>query len=102
MKLLTHLNIQYDDHPDNVKTDCLWCGSDSLSIDVEPPHQFQCFKCKETGNSFTYIRKFYDSLPTISKKDATNFSNMKKGVKPITLKRVGIKCSDDVYWIPVY
>ena len=102
MKLLDHLDVPYDPNPDNVKTTCLWCHHESLSIDTEVPHQFQCFRCKESGNAFTYLRKFYDTLPALRKQEAVTLCDMKKGVTPITIREAGIKCQGDLYFIPVY
>lgn len=102
MKLFQHLNVQYTGDGDNLKTECPHCGSSSLSVDSEAPHQYQCFKCKQTGNAFTYIRKWYDNLPALTKSDAVTFCNLKKGIKPLTVREVGIKCYNDCYWFPVY
>lgn len=102
MKLLDHLQVPYSGDTNNIKTECPFCGSDSLSVDAEVPHQFQCFKCHEKGNAFSYLRKWYDSLPKLSKVDASTLSYMKKGVRPLTLRDAGVRCSLGCYWIPVY
>ncbi len=102
MKLFQHLGVHCDDNADNIKTECIWCGSDSLSVDVEAPHQFQCFKCKQAGNAFTYIRRWYESLPALKKSEAQQLCTLKKGIKPVVLRELGIKFFNDNYWFPVY
>lgn len=102
LKILEHLHINHSVESDNVKIECLWCNSNSLSLDVEPPHQFQCFKCKVTGNAFNLIRKYYESLPKLTPLEAKKLTAMKRGIKPTTLRDEGIRYSDGVYWIPVY
>ena len=102
MKLLEHLQVSYTGEDDNVKTDCIWCGSTALSIDSEAPHQFQCFRCKQSGNAFTYLRRWYDNLPKLSKTEATRLCDMKRGIKPLTLRDTGVRYTLGCYWIPVY
>ena len=102
MKLFEHLHVQYTGDADNIKTECVFCGSNSLSVDAEAPHQWQCFSCKQTGNAFTYLRKWYDNLPALTKVQATNFCTLKRGIKPIVVRDVGIKFYNDNYWFPVY
>ena len=102
MKLLQHLNVSFSGTDNNIKTECLWCGSDSLSMDDEAPHQFSCFKCKEKGNAFSYLRKWYESLPALKKSEATNLCQLKKGITPLTLRECGVRFFDECYWIPVY
>ncbi len=102
MKLFEHLHVQYSGDADNIKTECIWCGSDSLSADVEPPHQFQCWKCKQTGNAISYLRKWYENLPALTVQQAKLLCTLKKGIKPLTVRDVGIRFFDDHYWFPVY
>lgn len=100
-KLLNHLNLKYTTNDEYSKLECLWCGKTSLSINNEQPFEFQCFHCKQTGNGYTLIREFYEILPTISKAAATKLSTKKKGIRPITLKTLGIKNVGDTFFIPV-
>jgi len=102
IKLLNHLEIEYTPNSDNVKIECLWCGEPSLSIDTESPHQFQCFKCKESGNAFSFLRRFYTNLPNLVKADAVRLCQLKRGIKPNTLRDTGVRCTQDVYWFPAY
>jgi len=102
MKLLQHLNVHFTGDSDNVKTDCIHCGANSLSIDIEAPHKYLCWKCKQSGNAFTYLRKWYDNLPPLTKVQATNLCTLKKGITPITLRESGMKFYNDCYWFPVY
>lgn len=102
MKLLQHLNVQFRGTDNNIKTECLWCGSESLSIDSEAPHQFSCFKCKEKGNAFSYLRKWYDTLPALKKSEATDLCQIKKGITPLTLRQCGVRFFGGLYWLPVY
>lgn len=102
LKLLEHLQISHTVESDSVKITCLWCGKDALSLDVEPPHQFQCFRCKESGNAFTFIRKFYSDLPSLTLSDAKHLCSIKQGVIPKTLRTTGLRCTENVYWYPVY
>lgn len=102
MKLFTHLNVSFTGEGDNIKTECIWCGTTSLSVDAEAPHQMQCFRCKQAGNAFTYIRRWYDNLPALKKSEAVTFCELKKGVKPTTVREVGVRYLDGCYWFPVY
>jgi hypothetical protein len=102
MQLLNHLNIQYSPHNKDIKCECLWCGKDSLSIEEEAPHVFQCFSCKASGNAFTFIRKWYENLPTLTKRQALSLCSIKQGVLPVTLRTLGVRCYGAVYIIPVY
>lgn len=102
MKLFDHLHVPYTGDTDNVKTECVHCGGGSLSVDAEAPHQYQCFKCKQSGNAFTYLRKWYDNLPPLTKVQATNLCTLKRGLKPIVLREVGLRFYNDCYWFPVY
>lgn len=102
MKLFQHLQVAWSGDGDNIKTDCIHCGSSALSVDSEAPHQYQCFSCKQTGNAFTYIRKWYDNLPPLTKVQATKLCDIKKGLKPIVIREAGIKCFNGCYWFPVY
>jgi len=102
LKLLQHLNVEFRGTDNNIKTECLWCGSDSLSMDSEAPHQFSCFKCKEKGNAFSYLRKWYESLPQLKKSEAANLCDLKKGIKPLTLRECGVRFYADLYWLPIY
>lgn len=100
-KLLNHLNIHYKSNEIDAKTTCLWCGKSALSVKNEQPFEFQCFSCKQTGNGYTIIRQFYLTIPDITKDQATKLSNKKKGIKPITLKNLGVKHTNNTYFIPV-
>jgi len=102
LKLLQHLGTAYSGDGDSVKTECIHCGSSALSIDSEAPHQYACFKCKQSGNAFTYIRKWYDNLPQITPSQATNLCSLKKGIKKLIVRDVGIKFYNNCYWFPVY
>lgn len=102
VKLFDHLLVPYTGVADNLKTDCLHCGSSNLSVDVEAPHQYQCWSCKQTGNCYSYIRKWYDNLPPLTKQQAVNLCNQKKGLQPIILREVGIRFYNNCYWFPVY
>ena len=102
-KLLHHLNIHYTSNSvDNSKIECLWCGKNALSIDNEQPFEFQCFGCKQSGNAYTIIRQFYDSLPELSRQQSIELTKHKKGIKPLALKNIGIKCYLNTYYIPIY
>jgi len=102
MKLFDHLGVMYEPNTENVKTTCLWCHYDALSVDTEVPHQFQCFRCKESGNAFTYLRKYYETLPALRKQDALDLCSLKQGIKPVTIREAGVKHFNGVYYIPVY
>ena len=102
MKLLEHLGINHDKTADNAKIDCLWCGRHGLNIDAEAPNTYQCFVCKESGNAYTLIRKFYESLPALTKKDGVTLSGMKKGIKAVTFRDIGVKPHRGDYFIPIY
>lgn len=102
MKLFEHLHVQYRGRGDNIKTDCIHCGASALSVDAEAPHKYQCFKCKQTGNCFTYIRRWYDNLPELTREQANILCTLKRGIKPKVLRDAGVKCWDNCYWFPVY
>ena len=102
MKLLEHLQIAYSGEDNNIKTSCIHCGASALSIDSEAPHQYQCWKCKQSGNAFTFIRKWYEKLPKLVPEQAKKLCAMKKGIKLLTLRDSGIKFHKGCYWIPVY
>lgn len=102
MKLFQHLQVAWSGDGDNIKTDCIHCGSSALSVDAESPNTYQCFKCHQTGNAFTYIRKWYDNLPPLTKVQATKLCEIKKGLKPVVIRGVGIKYFNSCYWFPVY
>lgn len=102
-KLLHHLNIHHTNHSEeNTKIECLWCGKNSLSIDNEQPFEFQCFSCKQSGNAYTIIRHFYDSLPNLSREQSLTLVKHKRGIKSTTLKNIGVKSNSNTYYIPVY
>lgn len=102
MQLLNHLNINYSPHNKDIKCECLWCGHDSLSIEQDAPHVFQCFSCKASGNAFTFIRKWYDNLPALTKQSAVALTSLKKGIRPETLRTLGVRVYGDNYIIPIY
>ena len=102
MQLLNHLNISYKPHNDNIKCECLWCGHESLSIEQEAPHVFQCFSCKASGNAFTFIRKWYDLLPALTKQSAIELASVKKGIKATTFRALGVRSYGRDWIIPIY
>jgi hypothetical protein len=102
MKLFNHLGVEFTGEGENIKTECIHCGSDALSIDEEPPHQYQCFRCKATGNAFTYLRKWYETLPKLTKDKGLFLASLKKGTKATTFRDEGVRFFNDCYWIPVY
>lgn len=78
---------------DNYKIDCLWCNHTALEISSAPPHQFQCWHCKTTGNAFTLINKYYSELPKFTINDLKEITTKKKGIKAHVLFQCGIRSS---------
>jgi len=96
--ILDHLGV----HHTHGKTNCLWCGNSSLSMEDTAPHIFQCFKCKASGNAFTYLRQYYVDLPAITPAQARSLCALKKGIKPLTLRDAGVRCFGERYYIPLF
>jgi len=94
MKLLdATIGQSYSDNGENCRTHCLHCGGDSLEISNETPHQYQCWKCKQSGNGFTFLQTWYDTIPTLSEEDAARMCDMKKGTSASSWKSMGLKLS---------
>ena len=91
MKLLNFLDLPYEENTDDARTSCLWCGSDSCEIKLTENNQFQCWSCKKSGNAFTLIQKFYETLPELRPSEAKALCLIKPGIKPLTLKEIGVK-----------
>lgn len=92
MKLLNFLDMPYEDHDDNVRTQCLWCGSEnSCEVKTDENNQFQCWRCKKTGNAFSLIQKYYEELPELKPSEAKALTGLKPGIKPLTLRTLGVK-----------
>jgi len=102
MNLLEFYGIPHKSSGDNAETQCLSCGSNSLSISTTGNNVFQCWKCKQEGNAYTLIRMLYDSLPDITFPEAKTLSQKKKGIPPVAFKLAGIKLMRGNYMIPVY
>lgn len=104
MKLLDFFDTSWEPEGDssNVRTMCLWCGrSDTLSISTEPNHQFQCWNCKEQGNAFSWIRKYYELLPRVTPSQAVALCRKKTGLVPPVVAREGLSFCNSVWYIPV-
>lgn len=102
MKLLDHLEIPYSDQTDDYLMTCLWCAAEKMSVRKDDGNIFQCWKCKQTGNALTLMRKFYEDLPALTPPSARIFINKKRGVSPAVLRSEGIKYDSIRYfWFPV-
>lgn len=101
MRLFDHLEVPYDTNTEDFTTTCIWCGSEKLSISKAEGHIFQCWRCKETGNAITYMRKWYSLLPELSMPDARKFIARKKGVSPSVMRTEGIRYDSGYFWFPV-
>ena len=106
MKLLNFLRLNHTPSGDECKTECLWCGSNNLEIQVEGNNQFQCWACKKTGNCYTLIQQYYETLPDLRPSEAKELCSLKPGIQPVTLRKLGIKTrlfNGNTEWIwPVY
>ena len=102
MKLLDHLEVDYNESDKDYNLHCLWCGSESkLSMSKDEGHVFSCFRCKQTGNGLSYMREWYAQLPDLTMPQAKKFCTLKKGVSPSVLRIEGIRCDGHYYWFPV-
>ncbi len=102
MKLFSHIEVAYEETDQDYTTNCLWCGSEKLSVSKAEGHVFQCWSCKQTGNALSFMRKFYGQLPDLTLSQAWAYCLKKKGVSPQVLRSEGIKYSDGYYWFPMY
>jgi hypothetical protein len=104
--LLDFYQQPYEEQTDgSIRTRCLWgksCSETSLSMSKEGTHQFQCWKCKKTGNAFSWIREFYDKLPEPSPKALKELTDVKPGISRETLRQAGVKCRGGDWYIPVF
>ena len=102
MKLLNFIGNEFTDNGEDCKTECPFCGSEALEISKEPPHPFQCWKCKKTGNGYTIIKAFYDALTSITPREARRLEKMKPGIKYKAIKAEGIRALGGDFIFPVY
>jgi len=102
MKLFDHLEMPYKDNGDDWNITCPWCASEKMSVRKTEGNVYQCWRCKESGNALTLMRKFYDDLPELSPPAAREFLNRKKGVVFQTLRSEGVRFDSGYYWFPVY
>lgn len=101
MKLLDHIEIPYEDTDRDYTTTCLWCGAEKLSVSKQEGHVFQCWRCKETGNAITIMRKWYADLPELTIQDAKRYVSRKRGVSPAVLRAEGVRYDCGYFWFPV-
>lgn len=92
MKLLNFLRLPYTSTSDQCRTECIWCGAQNLEIMREGNHQFQCWSCKKTGNCYTLIQGWYETLPELKPSEAKALCVLKPGIQPVTLRKLGIRC----------
>jgi len=102
MKILDFFHQTYEPDKDNVLTECPWCYKEKLSMATETPHQFACWSCHHKGNAYTYLQRFYELLSPLQKSDGYALAELKRGIKPITFKKLGIKPSPVGYIWPVF
>lgn len=63
----------------DIEVECPHCHAKACSISVEQPHAYQCWKCKATGNGYTLLNAFYDSLSLPSEKQTDVLLAFKPG-----------------------
>lgn len=103
MKLLDYLEIPYSDQTDDYVMTCFWCGSEKMSVRKTDGNIFQCWKCKQSGNALTLLRKYYEDLPELTVPSAKIFTSRKKGVMPFVMRHEGIRYDHrNYFWFPVY
>ena len=101
MKLFNFLNLSYTGEGDNKKTNCLWCDHTALEISVEPPHQWQCWHCKQSGNAYSFLQRYYDYLPLLKVSQAQELCGWKPGIDADVFRACGLKKSPVGYVWPV-
>lgn len=104
MKLLKFLSLSVNEserNEDDIRTDCLHCGKGTLEINQEPPHPYQCWNCKKTGNGYTLLRSYYDQLPKMTPRDLRPLCELKKGIKIKVAKEEGIKRDPNGWIFPI-
>lgn len=72
-----------------------------MEVNQDPPFVFQCWSCKQKGNAYTLLRKWFDDLPNLSPKERMDLSKLKQEISPRIIKQVGIK-KDPTYGNPVF
>jgi len=104
MKLLKFILSpgSWEDNGQDCKTDCLWCGHRALELSNEPPHQFQCWSCKQTGNGYTLLQKYYADLPDLKRSEGEELVRWKPGTSPQAFRSAGVKRSTRGYIWPVF
>mgnify|MGYP003651738700 CR=1 FL=1 len=103
MRLFDFCSIPYEETETDYTTTCMWCAThEKLSVSKEEGHVFQCWYCKETGNAISLMRKFYETLPPLTMRQAKAFCAIKPGVTPSVLRSEGIKCESGDYWFPIH
>jgi hypothetical protein len=91
MKLLRALKIDHTPGDTDTKASCLFCGHTAMEISNETPHQWQCWHCKEKGNAYTLVQKFYEDLPNLKKSDAQWLQELKPGTGLKAYRTSGVK-----------
>jgi hypothetical protein len=102
MKLFDFCDIPYNSGDNDYTTTCMWCDAEEkLSISKEEGHVFQCWRCKETGNAVTLMRRFYELLPHLTLPEAKRFTSIKKGVTTTVIREEGLKFDGQHFWLPI-
>jgi hypothetical protein len=101
MKLLKFLDIDFVDNGEDCKIDCPYCSHEAMEISNSPPHQFQCWKCKKTGNGYSLLQHFYEEASPINPRQAKNLQKLKSSLKYKAIKDEGIKAFGDDFLFPV-
>jgi hypothetical protein len=103
MKLLNFLYPPslWEDNGTDCKLKCLWCDHFALEISNALPHQFQCWHCKQTGNAWTLIQKYYEDLPPLSQTHVAQLLRWKPGLEEETVRSLGVKRSATNFFWPV-
>lgn len=91
MKILNSLKVSHTAGDTDAKAECLWCGSYNLEISNESPHQFQCWSCKKTGNSWTLIQQVYATAAKLKRSQALDLVEKKPGVKATAYRDAGVR-----------
>lgn len=80
--------------------ECPWCQSRKLSAAAQAPHQFQCFHCKKTGNGYSLLTAFWESLETPDEKSAKELCELKPGLKP-EIVQSHLRYDGEQWWMAV-
>lgn len=104
MKLLKFLSLPVNPSEENesdIRTTCLHCGKETLEVSNEPPHPYQCWNCKATGNGYTLIRDYYEQVSPGTPRSLKPLCDIKKGIKLKVAKDAGVRQDHRGWLFPV-